>query len=79
MEKIEITQEELQRSFEQLEDLSIDKLRYYINQAKCWSKGDFTFRVASTPLHHTLHRLYSALTKEAMRREVVKRERNKEH
>lgn len=77
MAKIEITQEELQRSFEQLEDMSIDKIRYYIQQAHIWCNGDFTYPPEKTPLRITLHNLYAALTDEAMRRAVIQRERNK--
>lgn len=79
MEKIQITQEELQRSFERLSDISLNRVRDLLNEAGCWSQGDYGSSNLRTPLYDLLITVRIKATDEAMRREVIKREISKKH
>lgn len=79
MERYSITEEELKNSFERLSDMSLDRVRNLLNEAGSWSRGDYGSSNLRTALYDLLVALRRKATFEAMRREVAKIERNKEH
>lgn len=79
MERYSITQEELKNSFAQLNDMSLDRVRNLLNEAGCWSQGDYVNSNRKTALYDMLVVFRRKATDEAMRREVVKRELSKKH